>query len=75
MELYHRENFNKFNFTFPLIRFTKFVRPACLWQSEYVNYTNGIATGFGLTEYAGDTSDKLLKVKQKIHKLLFQIFY
>lgn len=74
MKTLKHNNSYKFNFPFHLFRFTKFVRPACLWQTKDVNFTSSIATGFGLTEYAGDTSDKLMKVKHKT-KLLLQRFY
>lgn len=48
------------------IRITDFVRPACLWQSFTVDYTNAIATGWGLTRDRGKPSDDLLKVSLNI---------
>lgn len=47
---------------FSLPRFTKFVRPACLWTQTYINHTKAIATGWGLVEFQSDKSDELLKV-------------
>ncbi|XP_055696410.1 serine protease snake-like isoform X2 [Lutzomyia longipalpis] len=44
----------------------KFVRPACLWQSPSINYTQAIATGWGQIEYSGPRSDFLLKVSLNI---------
>lgn len=43
-----------------------FVRPACLWQSFYLNYTSAIATGWGLIRDRGQPSDELLKVSLNI---------
>lgn len=33
------------------VQFSDKVRPACLWQTINVNYTNVIATGYGHTEF------------------------
>lgn len=38
------------------------IRPACLWQTHQINYTDAIATGWGNTDFAGLKSDDLLKV-------------
>ncbi|XP_037028237.1 serine protease snake-like isoform X4 [Bradysia coprophila] len=46
--------------------FTRFIRPACLWQSSYVNSSNAIATGWGQLEFAGERSDDLQKVALNI---------
>lgn len=43
--------------------FSKFIRPACLWQSTDIPKTVVIASGWGVTEYAGSASDQLMKVK------------
>ncbi|KAJ6640320.1 Serine protease snake [Pseudolycoriella hygida] len=50
----------------PQVTFTRFIRPACLWQSYYVNSTKTIATGWGQLEFAGDRSDELRKVSLNI---------
>lgn len=47
-------------------RFGKFIRPACLWQTLSINSTKTIATGWGYTEAAGQTSDELMKVELDI---------
>lgn len=44
-------------------RFTKYIRPACLWQSSNVNSSKTVATGWGYTEVAGQVSDELMKVE------------
>jgi transmembrane serine protease 3 len=44
------------------VRFTKFVRPACLWQEMQIPSKTAIATGWGLLEYAGSPSDELQKL-------------
>lgn len=43
-------------------RFNKFVRPACIWQTDNINSTRAIATGWGRIAYFSESSDKLLKV-------------
>jgi V8-like Glu-specific endopeptidase len=43
-------------------RFTKFVRPACLWQEMNIPSQTAIATGWGMLEYLGSQSDELQKV-------------
>lgn len=50
----------------PHVTFTRFIRPACLWQSNYINSTNAIATGWGQLEFAGERSDDLRKVALNI---------
>ncbi|XP_055642093.1 serine protease snake-like [Toxorhynchites rutilus septentrionalis] len=45
------------------VLFSKIIRPACLWTSLDVNVTSVVATGFGLTEFVGQSSNLLLKVK------------
>lgn len=42
--------------------FNKFVRPACLWQTNNINDTKAVAIGFGTTGYAEEQSEELLKV-------------
>lgn len=48
------------------IRISDYIRPACLWQKLDVNYTSGIATGWGLTQDRGSRSNELLKVQLNI---------
>lgn len=43
-----------------------FVRPACLWQSNFLNYTSLTATGWGLIREKGSPSNDLLKVSLKL---------
>lgn len=43
--------------------FSKFIRPACLWQLTDIPEIAVIASGWGVTEYAGSASDQLMKVK------------
>lgn len=42
--------------------FTKFIRPACLWQANSINQTKAVATGFGTTGFGEEKSDELQKV-------------
>lgn len=49
------------------VRFTNFIRPACLHDQLKVTAEQAIATGFGLTEDHGDKSDELLKVSLNIY--------
>ncbi|XP_058456743.1 venom protease-like [Malaya genurostris] len=49
------------------VRFTNFIRPACLYDREQTSSDQAIATGFGLTEDHGDKSDELLKVSLNIY--------
>ncbi|XP_044742119.1 serine protease snake-like [Chrysoperla carnea] len=44
------------------IQFNDYIRPACLWNSNYINYTRTIATGWGQVGFADDPSPHLLKV-------------
>ncbi|XP_029709519.2 serine protease snake-like [Aedes albopictus] len=44
------------------VRFSKVIRPACLWTGENINVTAVIATGFGSMETAGSGSNLLRKV-------------
>lgn len=48
------------------VKFTRFVRPACLWQKTSINSTKAVATGWGQVEFAGDRSDDLRKVSLNI---------
>lgn len=45
------------------VEFTDYIKPACLWTTFNVNYTSGVATGWGLTRDRGNPSDDLLKVQ------------
>lgn len=38
------------------------IRPACLWTNANINQPKVIATGFGYTQYSGDSSKDLMKV-------------
>ncbi|XP_065078150.1 serine protease snake-like [Ochlerotatus camptorhynchus] len=44
------------------VRFSKVIRPACLWTGMNLNVSSVIATGFGLLQTAGDSSEVLRKV-------------
>lgn len=44
------------------VRFNTFIRPACLWTHFNINQNKTIATGWGRTEFAGQSSDALQKV-------------
>ncbi|CAO1431447.1 unnamed protein product [Diamesa serratosioi] len=48
------------------VTFSKYIRPACLWQSPNVNQTKAVATGWGYTEPYGGVSDELMKVSLEI---------
>ncbi|XP_031618989.1 serine protease snake-like [Contarinia nasturtii] len=48
------------------VHISDYIRPACLWQRFDVNYTSGVATGWGLTRDRGRPSDELLKVQLNI---------
>lgn len=43
--------------------FSKYVRPACLWQTVNIPEAKAVATGWGHTEYAGHSSDDMMKVQ------------
>ncbi|XP_058169737.1 venom protease-like [Anopheles ziemanni] len=47
--------------------FTNFIRPACLYDSDFINVRTAIATGFGLVEGFGMKSDDLRKVALNIY--------
>jgi secreted trypsin-like serine protease len=52
------------------------IRPACLWQTEEIEQTTTVATGWGSTEYgASEASDDLMKVKLDILELEKCSFY
>lgn len=48
------------------VNFQKTVRPACLAQSNTVIRAKPIGTGWGYTEFGGQTSDVLQKVELSI---------
>jgi len=48
------------------VSFTKSIRPACLHQTEAIGKAKAVATGWGYTEYGGQTSDILQKVQLDI---------
>lgn len=46
-----------------IVRFTKFIRPACLYTKQDIPQRKAVATGWGKTDYlAANTNNKLLKV-------------
>ncbi|CAH1969972.1 unnamed protein product [Acanthoscelides obtectus] len=49
------------------IKFTKYVRPACLYTKDHISQKAAIATGWGRIDYAGETSDRLLEVNLNIY--------
>lgn len=50
------------------MRFTKFIRPACLYSKNRIAQSKAIATGWGKTDYlAADTNNRLLKVVLNIY--------
>lgn len=48
------------------VTFTRFIRPACLWDNSSLNITKAVATGWGQLAFAGDRSDDLRKVALSI---------
>jgi secreted trypsin-like serine protease len=44
------------------VRFTKFVRPACLWPDFQIPSQTAVATGWGMLEFLGSASDELQEV-------------
>jgi Trypsin len=44
-------------------KFPLTIRPACLWQTEFIWQNQGIASGWGSTDYASSTSNELMKVR------------
>lgn len=48
------------------VEFTKYIRPACLWQAQDIPSASTVATGWGYTQMSGQTSDELLKVELNI---------
>lgn len=51
------------------VRFTEYVRPACLYTNPYVEQTQSIATGYGKNEFAASENiNKLMKVALHIYK-------
>lgn len=44
------------------VRFSKVIRPACLWAGQNINVSAVVATGFGSLETAGSGSNLLRKV-------------
>ncbi|XP_058452853.1 serine protease snake-like isoform X2 [Malaya genurostris] len=46
-----------------VVFFSALIRPACLWTTEPLNVTSVVATGFGLTEFVGNSSTVLMKVR------------
>lgn len=44
------------------VNFTKSVRPACLQVEQDIGTDKAVATGWGLLDFAGDRSEKLMKV-------------
>lgn len=48
------------------VKFSNYIRPACLWTESKINVTTVIATGFGVTENGGVSSDIMQKVSLDI---------
>ncbi|KAK4871702.1 hypothetical protein RN001_015826 [Aquatica leii] len=48
------------------VKFTNFIRPACLWSKFEIDHNISVATGWGKTGYLDNQSDKLLKVALNI---------
>lgn len=44
------------------VKFSQYIRPACLPETFYPQTQRAIATGWGLTEFRGKSSDSLMKV-------------
>lgn len=49
------------------IRFTRYIRPACLYTKPSIEQSVAIATGWGRTDYVGENSNKLMKVSLNIY--------
>lgn len=49
------------------VEFTNFIRPACLYTKKTFDRTQALATGWGRTDFAGDNSEKLMKVSLNIY--------
>ncbi|KAG5895056.1 hypothetical protein JTB14_021023 [Gonioctena quinquepunctata] len=49
------------------VELTNFIRPACLYTRSNIEYQTGVATGWGRTDFAGDNSDRLMKVTLNIY--------
>lgn len=50
------------------MQFNQYVRPACLNTQLNIPQTKAIASGWGDTEFAGDSSDALLKVTLELFR-------
>ncbi|XP_053697969.1 serine protease snake-like [Sabethes cyaneus] len=46
-----------------IFQFSYIIRPACLWTTTPLNVSKVVATGFGLTEFGGNSSTVLMKVR------------
>lgn len=44
------------------LRDPKKIRPACLWQSNNIDQTDTVATGWGALSYGGSSTKNLMKV-------------
>ncbi|XP_021696094.1 serine protease snake [Aedes aegypti] len=49
------------------IRFSPYIRPACLWTSEAFSFSSVIATGFGQLGFLTEQATKLNKVKLELY--------
>nr|XP_029726489.1 serine protease snake-like isoform X1 [Aedes albopictus] len=49
------------------IRFSPYIRPACLWTSDSFNFTSVIATGFGQLGFLTEQATRLNKVKLELY--------
>ncbi|XP_062549992.1 serine protease snake-like [Armigeres subalbatus] len=53
------------------VRFSPFIRPACLWTSKSINFTSAIATGFGQLGFLTEQATKLNKVTLELYDASF----
>lgn len=49
------------------VTFSRFIRPACLYDREETPSNQAIATGFGASSFSGEPINKLMKVSLKIY--------
>lgn len=50
------------------LSYIDYIRPACLWQNDEIGRDRTIAVGWELTEYAGETSSDLMKVRLDLYE-------
>lgn len=49
------------------LSYIDYIRPACLWQNDEIGRPACLAVGWGLTEYAGEASSDLMKVRLDLY--------